>query len=246
MIIFDKIKKLLFTEEEIEEYVEEVEEEPKLQKNPPQQQPKQQPKQQKQPERRQPVTEVKKEREVERPTQPKRTESSTIDIKVDVPVSEKKVEKRLQPIERKDFEMPQVISPISGLKEDEMKKNSDSASVQTTRPKKVKDPFSTVISPYYGVDELEEQANKAQTELAGDKLEQAQEIVAPIHEVVDVEDEEMENISLDQIVSSQEDEVEEMIQFSLFGDNAPLREIKESEPVEDSFDDEEEKDDLPF
>lgn len=242
MIIIDKIKKLLFTEEEIEEYVEEVEEEPKLQKNPPQQQPKQQ----KQPERRQPVTEVKKEKEVERPTQPKRTESSTIDIKVDVPVTEKKVEKRLQPIERKDFEIPQVISPISGLKEDEMKKDSESTTVQTTRPKKVKDPFSTVISPYYGVDELEEQANKAQTELAGDKLEQAQETVAPIHEVVDVEDEEMENISLDQIVSNQEDEEEEMIQFSLFGDNAPLREIKESEPVEDSFDDEEEKDDLPF
>lgn len=239
MIIIDKIKKLLFTEEEIEEYVEEVEEEPKLQKAPPQQP--------KQPERRQPVTEVKKEREIERPTQPKRTESSTIDIKVDVPVTEKKVEKRLQPIERKDFEMPQVISPISGLKEDEMKKDSESATMQTTRPKKVKDPFSTVISPYYGVDELEAQANKAQAELAGDKLEQAQEtfVTTPIHDVVDVEDEEMENISLDQIVSNQEEEEEEMIQFSLFGDNAPLREIKESEPVEDSFDDEE-KDDLPF
>ena len=242
MIIFDKIKKLLFTEEEIEEYVEEVEEVQKKPQKPVAQTPL---RSQNKPERfRYLKEEEKKEWVVERKVPPKQAVVSTIDIKVDMPVTEKKIEKRLQPIERKDFEIPQVISPISGLKEDEIKNEKGNKVTQTTRPKKVKDPFSTVISPYYGVDELEEQATRAQTELAGSRLKRVQNTTIPTFDI-DMEEEEMENISLDQIVSTQEEEEDEMIQFSLFGDNAPLKKIKESEPLEASFD-EDETEDLPF
>jgi len=230
MILMDKIKKFLFTEEEIEEY---VEDEPQLEKIV-------QPHVQK-PQRKPVIEEARQEKVVAKPL-PKQ-ETSTIDIKVDIPIKEKKIEKRLQPIERKDFEMPQVISPINGLKEDNVTSEKTNTNTVSIRPKKVKDPFTTVISPYYGVDELEEIATKAQTQLASDSIKE--EVNTSLYEKVEKVDDEVENISLDKIVSSEMEDEEEMIQFSLFGDNAPLSELGDQELAKENLDDDK-KDDLPF
>ncbi|MDF9823883.1 hypothetical protein M2475_000231 [Breznakia sp. PF5-3] len=232
MIIFDKIKKALFTEVEEEEYVEELPVENELEKIESDKsviyKKTAKPKVKVEPEPVYDIPEVKK-------VEPK--EKVSFDIKVDVPQEEKKVEKRLRPIERKDYDIPQVISPITGLKEDESK--SDVDYVPTVKPKNRKDSLGTVISPYYGDGELEEFHTKAQMEITSEKLSSS--------EVEFVEDDEIENISLDEIVSNDTSDDDEMIQFSLFGDNASLRDLSEDETKEsEDYEEDRKEDDLPF
>lgn len=230
MIILDKIKKVLFTEvdEEEDTYVEEL----------PSEQPLEKVHMEKSVVHKKPVkVKSKPVSETVEPVFEKTEKMTNIDIKVDIPIAEKKVEKRLKPIERKEFEIPQVISPISGLKADEQQEHAEY--LPTTKPKNRKDSLGTVISPYYGDFELEEFESKAQMELASAALTKT--------DIDLVDDEDIENVSLDQIVSPQLEEEDEMIQFSLFGDNASLRDIVEQESLsEETVEDETSKDDLPF
>lgn len=226
MIIFDKIKKVLFTEVEEDDYVEEIIEEPTLEKIESNKKTVSKKEEKVVPIIEETVFESKKE---------VAKESAPFDIKVDVPTSEKKVGRRLRPIERKEFEIPQVISPINGIKEDMNQAHADY--VPTVKPKNHKDSLGTVISPYYGDGELEAFHHQAQMEIHNEHIEKRN------SEDDFVADDEIENVSLDQIVSAEVVNEDEMIQFSLFGDDVILKDIQEGETLKDT---EKNDDDLPF
>ncbi|OCN03717.1 hypothetical protein A4S06_04985 [Erysipelotrichaceae bacterium MTC7] len=229
MSIFDKIKDVLFTEEtDVEETLirdedegEFIEEEPPIKVQKPKPLPKPKPRY----EDVEAITE-----DIERIREPESKLEKIFDIKADeVKKEEPSITKRLQPKIAKDFDIPQVISPITGITNEKI---PEEAEFVTSKPRRSKDSLGTVISPFFGEVELEEFHQQAQVELAVNK----------ISEVDDVEEDEVENISLDQIVASPYEQEDEMVQFSLFGDDAPIRELHEEEQTEDS----EENEDLPF
>ncbi|MDH6366318.1 MULTISPECIES: hypothetical protein [Breznakia] len=233
MSIFDKIKDVLFTEEtDVEEtlirdedegeFIEE-EKEVKVQKPKPKPLPKPKPRY----EDVEAITE-----DIERIREPESKLENIFDIKADeVKKEEPSITKRLQPKIAKDFEIPQVISPITGVTTEKI---DEEAEFVASKPRRTKDSLGTVISPFYGEVELEEFHQQAQVELAVNQMQSD-----------DVEEEEIENISLDQIVASPYEQEEEMVQFSLFGDDAPIRDLQEEEQ-EQTQEDTEDNEDLPF
>ena len=75
-----------------------------------------------------------------------------------------RVKKPVKREEKKEFEFSPVISPIFGSSEEESKPKKKSAAPLPQRSKK-KNPLGTIISPYYGVGELEEFEAKAQEKI---------------------------------------------------------------------------------
>lgn len=138
------------------------------------------------------------------------------DITVDQFVREKEVEKRVIRSDRhKEFEIPQVISPIRGLKEEEVEKSSNYVPKVT---KKHKNTFGAVISPFFGEDiETIVETPKAE--------EMKQEYV----------EEDIENISLDDIVEQDELASDAIIQYSLFGGATRIKEEDKEEQTEEEL-----------
>lgn len=137
----------------------------------------------------------------------------------------------------KDFEFTPVISPMFGAKE-EKKKEQKNQSVKIMKRsntvKKKPNPLGTIISPYYGVNELEEFEEEAMEEIAAKQQEQATPIETPKHDV-EIEElnqmEEVENVTLDELLEDVHDTTEndeDLMQISLFGDSTPVQEVEET------------------
>lgn len=191
--------------------------------------------------------------EIQKEVTPVKTETKpkmTIDIKADIPETKKKEEEkkavktRLIP-KREEYEMPPVISPYFGVKEEE--KNTESvqkkkAPIKKAPVAKKKEPFNTVISPFYG----EQERNAYHPTLTPDTHEETEVKVDKIDsfykENADLIDDgdDLENVSLDEIISNTNNESDDLIQFSLFGDGKRIS--------EEDFQNEEINDDdnLPF
>ena len=159
-----------------------------------------------------------------------------IDIKADEPIKEtvksKKnvsVKTRKTLTKKEEYEIPPVISPFFGIKGEESDTRSEVKTVKTTS----KESFNAVISPYYGNSKNKNEKEKK------DILEKKENLVSAAAEIEENYDE--DNISLDEIVSSTSENNDDMIQFSLFGEN---KRIQEDEFKNENA--EEETTELPF
>lgn len=178
----------------------------------------------------------------------------TIDIKADGIETKKKEEEkkatksRLIP-KREEYEMPPVISPYFGVKEekqntDQEKNENIEKSIKKTTISKKKEPFNTVISPFYGEQERNEyKPTISSTNVSENVYEVKKDFVdtnfMDIKESI-IDNEEMDNVSLDEIISNSNSESDDLIQFSLFGDGKRISE--EDFQNEEIIDD----DNLPF
>lgn len=126
--------------------------------------------------------------------------------------------------ETEEFEFSPVISPIFGSKEENHKVSKNSSSMSITLPKAKKpNPLGTVISPYYGLGELEEFKAEAQETI--EKNEKRKHEAPAIEELEKAEEEDdVNSLSLDDIIVQNDGEDEEdIMQISLFGETTPLR-----------------------
>lgn len=143
--------------------------------------------------------------------------TQTIDIKLE---PEKKEPQRpvreVRKEVKKDFEFTPVISPMFGSSE--VKKPKRPAPVVETSTSKKRNALGTVISPMYGQSELDRFESEAQLELQEKEKRQESAVVLEEFE---------EGLSLDDlIVNEVENNLEDCVQFSLFGDETPLSTIE--------------------
>lgn len=178
------------------------------------------------------------------------TPKITIDIKADEPIQVEEPVRQTRPLSRREeYEMPQVISPYFGVKGEELASAPSGVEKSVSTPKK-KDSFNSVISPFYGTRDVKPYTGQVET-----KQEETETIQSspssPIsflhaNEVLEEEmPEEEVNIALDEIVSSRNEEEDDLIQFSLFGGSEKIQR-NEFENEEWDQDKEEDTDSLPF
>lgn len=124
--------------------------------------------------------------------------------------------------DKKDYEVTPVISPIFGSKDEHASVKSSSVSITLPKPKKP-NPLGTVISPYYGLGELEEFKAEAQENIQLKEISRQEEPALQEIERFEEEDD-VNSLSLDDLIADndQEEDEEDMMQISLFGDSTPL------------------------
>ena len=133
-----------------------------------------------------------------------------------------RVKKPVKREEKKEFEFSPVISPIFGSSEEENKPKKKSAAPLPQRSKK-KNPLGTIISPYYGINELEEFEAKAQEKI--EEKEKLKKEELPEHEVEKYDlEEEIRSVPLeDMIEKTPSGDSDDLMQISLFGESTPIR-----------------------
>ncbi|NBL00050.1 MAG: hypothetical protein EOM50_18980, partial [Erysipelotrichia bacterium] len=190
--------------------------------------------------------------EMKRKEEPKRRESSefenrqsyvkptetkmNINITVDDPVVEIKKEvketkaatnkSRLTLTRKEEYEMPPVISPYFGVKgEDALQTKENAPTLTSIHTNQKKETFNSVISPFYGQKHSQKPIQQTRTKTTHDKVESNLESKVNETVVSEVESKyDEDNISLDEIVSTQKNNADDLIQFSLFGDNKRIQE----------------------
>lgn len=178
------------------------------------------------------------------------TNKITLDIVADEPIKEKEnvSKERVRPVRREEFEMPQVISPYYGIHEENTTNENVSLTNITSDNKRER--FNDVISPIYGKHNNEAQV-VSETILNDDDMRVFQEepnyVEDKVNEPVfvkptfDTLEEEEVNLALDEIIAEKSSDDDDLIQFSLFGENKRIQEESfENEDVEDK------EDSLPF
>lgn len=140
---------------------------------------------------------------------------------------------------KQEYEFTPVISPIFGAADTDSKSVKKPASTKktssTVTKASKKNPLATIISPIYGASELEEFEEEAKEQQKQE--EQPKVDIATINENMierekpeSAEEEEMENVPLSDLLAKEEvsDTGEDLLQFSLFGDDEVVRtDIKE-------------------
>ena len=130
--------------------------------------------------------------------------------------------------EQKEFAVTPVISPIFGASDAAADKAKKNTSVLLPKSKK-QNPLGTVISPYYGLGELEEMEEQAKEDILrkAEEMEAEEDFVAfEESENIELDETDLNSIPLDDLIvdnDAAEDE-EDMMQISLFGDSTPIRE----------------------
>ncbi|MGX8852333.1 internalin [Amedibacillus sp. YH-ame10] len=129
--------------------------------------------------------------------------------------------------EKVEFEFSPVISPIFGSKDDEKKPKGKGSSLSITLPKAKKaNPLGTVISPYYGISELEEFEAEAQETIEKKEKSKTEDILSPQEDIETyVDDEDVNSLSLDDLIMDNDidEEEDDIMQISLFGESTPIR-----------------------
>ncbi len=167
------------------------------------------------------------------------------------PVKEKKAAKpkvTRHVDEKKEYEYTPVISPMFGLSETEkndITEQKHPKKVARTIKKKI-NPLGTIISPYYGLEEadnIEEEKKPKQeientTKVESEVVEQneeyelksdnksVQESLFSDEVMNEIKKEEEKTVPLESIIS--DDEKENLMQISLFGESTPIEEIEAS------------------
>ena len=176
----------------------------------------------------------------------------SFDIKADGQIQKEEPKKaNIRASRRDEYEMPQVISPYFGVKEETSAQGHNVALNKIPSDKK-HDRFNDVISPIYGINDHEIHA-ETQSVLEDDEMtffQNKEKEVEPLGIYVpSLEAEESsyemledENMALDEIIADTNNDEDDLIQFSLFGENKKIQE-------EESFENEEidnGEDALPF
>ena len=130
--------------------------------------------------------------------------------------------------EQKEFEFTPVISPIFGASDVETDKAKKKTSVLLPKSKK-QNPLGTVISPYYGLGELEEMEEQAKEDILrkAEEIESEEDFVAfEESEKIELDETDLDSIPLDDLIvdNDTEEDEEDMMQISLFGDSTPIKE----------------------
>lgn len=147
------------------------------------------------------------------------------------------VQRNVEASKPAEFEFIPVISPIFGADEQHTKNTSPkSVSVpqhRVTQPTIVKkNPLGTIISPIYGATELAEFEMEAKERIENMELKAAQPPVAFDNDEIDDEEDDAISVPLEDLLASDErDEEDDLLQFSLFGDD----EVVSSETIKDSY-----------
>ncbi len=151
--------------------------------------------------------------------------------------------------EKKEYEYTPVISPMFGVAEHENKQNLEKKHPKKSMRviKKKTNPLETIISPYFGLGELEEFDTK--TKQDKEKVEDKEEsfIISNQDEKAEISDisvqeslfseevmneikkEESKAVPLETIISNDsEKDKENLMQISLFGDSTPIKELEAS------------------
>lgn len=137
--------------------------------------------------------------------------------------------KPLRKEEKKEFEFSPVISPIFGSKEENVKPKKKPVSVpKTSSRNKKKNPLGTIISPYYGIGELEEFEQQAQEKI--EEKEKIRKQESPVEELErhDLE-EEVNSMPLEDLLDeTNEEDHDDLMQISLFGESTPIKDVDET------------------
>ncbi|PWJ18642.1 internalin [[Clostridium] innocuum] len=142
-----------------------------------------------------------------------------------------RVKKPVKREEKKEFEFSPVISPIFGSSEEESKPKKKSAAPLPQRSKK-KNPLGTIISPYYGVGELEEFEAKAQEKIEEKEKLKKEELPQQEVEKYDLE-EEINSVPLeDMIEKTPGEDGDDLMQISLFGESTPISSVDDASDKE--------------
>ena len=176
---------------------------------------------------REPKKEEKKFVTIDLEEKPKEKEKEAI-VLSEEPLRVKKPVKRE---EKKEFEFSPVISPIFGSREEESKPKKKSAAPLPQRAKK-KNPLGTIISPYYGVGELEEFEAKAQEKIEEKEKLKKEELPQQEVEKYDLE-EEINSVPLeDMIEKATGEDGDDLMQISLFGESTPISSVDDASDKE--------------
>lgn len=144
-------------------------------------------------------------------------------------------------LERKDYEIPEVVSPIFGSNnlESEESNKSEDVTFSRTNNKNKSSRFGDVISPFYG-DSNDKNVDLTDSQHIIKKNNDDKKInfksnvnsndfgkhAAPLN------DEDVENISLDSLISEEKSNDDEMIQFSLFSDEQVIKEDEYTQEID--------------
>lgn len=183
------------------------------------------------------------------PQMKSQTQKMNIDIKVDDPIiEEKKVGKINTPVKsrpiltrKEEYEMPPVISPYFGVKGEETVQSDESipALNKISAKNDKKESFNSVISPFYG----QKKSQKPIQQTVEQHNEPSKSTNPFINvDIVDENEFDEDNISLDEIVSSNDINDDDLIQFSLFGEDKKIQ----KEEFENEDTEETDNEELPF
>ena len=164
--------------------------------------------------------------------EPKKEEKKFVTIDLEEKPKEKEaIVLSEEPLRVKKPVKREVISPIFGSSEEESKPKKKSAAPLPQRSKK-KNPLGTIISPYYGVGELEEFEAKAQEKIEEKEKLKKEELPQQEVEKYDLE-EEINSVPLeDMIEKTPGEDGDDLMQISLFGESTPISSVDDASDKE--------------
>ena len=158
-----------------------------------------------------------------------------INADVEKPKEKKVVKENVRPRKENkadsgaEYEFRPVLSPIYGnMKESEKEPKDVHDAIHLTKAK-TKNPLNTVLSPMYGEYELETFENEAKATISKRREKELQiESAFVANDAAEAEEEEV--LTLDEMLSvDEEEDANEPVQISLFGESTPIKEVAASE-----------------
>ncbi len=158
-----------------------------------------------------------------------------INADVEKPKEKKVVKENVRPRKENkadsgaEYEFRPVLSPIYGnMKESEKEPKDVHDAIHLTKAK-TKNPLNTVLSPMYGEYELETFEKEAKATISKRREKELQiESAFVANDAAEAEEEEV--LTLDEMLSvDEEEDANEPVQISLFGESTPIKEVAASE-----------------
>lgn len=129
-----------------------------------------------------------------------------------------------------EYEFKPVLSPIFGNMSESEKNPKEVHDAVHLNKAKTKNPLNTVLSPMYGEYELESFEKEAKETIQKRKEKDRQLQVESSFQIEEQEEEETV-FSLEEMLSNEEDDENEPVQISLFGDNTPIKDVVTKEEI---------------
>ena len=158
-----------------------------------------------------------------------------INADVEKPKEKKVVKENVRPRKENkadsgaEYEFRPVLSPIYGNMKESEKEPKDVHDAIHLPKAKTKNPLNTVLSPMYGEYELETFEKEAKATISKRREKELQ-IESAFVANAAAEAEEEEVLTLDEMLSvDEEEDANEPVQISLFGESTPIKEVAASE-----------------
>lgn len=158
-----------------------------------------------------------------------------INADVEKPKEKKVVKENVRPRKENkadsgaEYEFRPVLSPIYGNMKESEKEPKDVHDAIHLPKAKTKNPLNTVLSPMYGEYELETFEKEAKATISKRREKELQiESAFVANDAAEAEEEEV--LTLDEMLSvDEEEDANEPVQISLFGESTPIKEVAASE-----------------